>query len=155
MLIKQVRVALCVCGCFLMCHMSALPQMGSLLGDYLESIVCSLLSKLHSVATFTLVQSLLMVLCTSCTLSSAGGHPLLPGVGPLHQWTVLHGVSAVGVDLSTLVLWQVGDQDELTGYGRPAEILPSNWGQTPGCHRDSWREGCVASKGMNVWCGAV
>ena len=42
-----------VCVCFLMCHMSALPQVGSLLGDDLESIVCSLLSKLHSVATFT------------------------------------------------------------------------------------------------------
>ena len=38
------------------------PQVGGLLGDHLESIVRSLLSKLHSVATFTVVQSLLMVL---------------------------------------------------------------------------------------------
>ena len=93
MLIKQMRVALCGCGCvcvcvcFLMCHMTAPPQVGSLLGDHLESIVCSLLSKLHSVVTFMLVQSLLMVLCTSCSLSSAGGHPLLPGADPLHQWS--------------------------------------------------------------------
>ena len=47
---------------------------------------------------------------------TAGGHPLIQGAD---QRAVLHGVCAAGVDLpATSLLWQVGDQDELAGYGK-------------------------------------
>ena len=76
------------------------PQVGGLLGDHLESIVRSLLSKLHSVATFTVVQSLLMVLVylmhtqLEATLSFLEQIPDVSGqssmVFVLQEWTSRH-----------------------------------------------------------------
>ena len=103
-------------ACSLMCHMTAPPQVGSLLGDHLESIVRSLLSKLHSVVTFTVVQSLLMVLVylmhtqLEATLSFLERIPDVSGqssmVFVLQEWISRHS--------SFFGKW---GQDELPGYG--------------------------------------
>ena len=148
-------VGACVRACSLMCHMTAPPQVGSLLGDHLESIVCSLLSKLHSVVTFTVVQSLLMVLVylvhtqLEATLSFLERIPDVSGqssmVFVLQEWTSRHS-SFFGkweTRMSSLAMADLLNHYLATGDKRLVAI------ETVG------EEVVKPSEGMNVWCGVV
>ena len=138
-----------------MCHMTAPPQVGSLLGDHLESIVRSLLSKLHSVVTFTVVQSLLMVLVylmhtqLEATLSFLERIPDVSGqssmVFVLQEWTSRHS-SFFGkweTRMSSLAMADLLNHYLATGDKRLVAI------ETVG------EEVVKPSEGMNVRCGVV
>ena len=138
---------MCVCVCVCTCIHAAcvlfdvwhtpLPRW-VVLGDHLESIFRSLLSKLHSVVTFTVVQSLLMVLVylvhtqLEATLAFLERIPDVSGqssmVFVLREWTSRHS-SFFGkweTRMSSLAM-----ADLLSHY------LATGWRQVPSCHRNS------------------